>query len=160
MKFTPEIIQRAAAAIAAGKNRAQAAKAAGISRDTFNEWMSGEIPLAALKNCKNRDEEEKVKSVFSDAIKKAEETLFGVIRTEAIVEIRKAMKKNWTAAAWWLERTDPEFRQKTATDLTSKGQQFVFGLPPSPFATGQAKERWDRKYGDAAKKNIKQNKSD
>ena len=63
----------------------------GISRETYYEWK------------KNR-------TGVSDAFKKAEIRC----KLEKIRVIRKASRKQWTAAAWWLERRyNEEFSART-----------------------------------------------
>ncbi len=152
MKYVPHTIVAICQAIAGGSPRTKAAKKAGINFDTFCEWMRGDLPNAVLKKCKTEEELATKKAEFSEAIKKAETIRNALITTDAVFHIHKAMKKSWQAAAWWLERTDPEFRQKTATDITSQGERVLLGLPVSPFANGEAKKAWDQKHPSPKKK--------
>lgn len=82
-KYNPEIVRKIIKYIEAGNYHKTACEAVGIHIDTFHEWM-------------------KVKSEFSEAIKKAESK--AIIRNLIIIQL--AAQKNWTAAAWFLERKD------------------------------------------------------
>lgn len=85
-KFTPEVVKLVCDMIGRGLNYCQAAEAAGIHRDTLNEW-------------------ERRKPGFSDALKRAK--ALGVDRRLKRIE-RAAAKGAWQADAWWLERNHPE----------------------------------------------------
>ena len=84
--------------LASGQTRACAAGRAGISERTLARWMAlgkeGEEPFAS----------------FVSSVKKAERDA----EAEAVLEIRTAGRKNWTAYAWWLERKFPESWGKDA----------------------------------------------
>jgi len=90
-KYSKEMVNKLVEAIDEGKGRVGACKYAGISYDTFSIWMKDEN-----------------KSELSEAIKKAEDKFNVSIDQIAVMSIVSAMKKNWTAAAWWLERKHPE----------------------------------------------------
>ncbi len=83
MKYTPELVNQLIEYIKAGNYIQTACDVVGISKETFYKW---------IKN----------KSDFSDAIKKAEAQ--AIARNLTIIQI--AAKKNWQAAAWFLERKD------------------------------------------------------
>lgn len=152
MKYTQTTIDNIISGIVGLKGRINACKEAGISYETFTEWMAGEIPAAVLKGLKKPEDIERKKSEFSYLIKKAEEVRSNKISDIAVLSIVNAMAKQWQAAAWWLERTDPDYRSKTATDITSQGERVMLGLPASPFANGEAKKAWDKKHPTPKKK--------
>jgi transposase len=86
------------AGLAAGLTRDCCAERAGISVRTFYKWLAagrrGEKPFDA----------------FATACRQAERNA----EAEAVERIRSAAAKNWTAAAWWLERKFPESWGKEA----------------------------------------------
>lgn len=85
-KRTPETVKRLCDAIRLGASYADACGYAGVSFETFNEWRK-DFPE------------------FSDAVKEAE----GSGRVQLIAKIQKAANDgNWQAAAWMLERRDPQ----------------------------------------------------
>lgn len=81
-KYTSAILKQICDMVGSGMNYTQAAEAAGIHRDTFNEWQNS-------------------KSDFSVALKKAK--ALGIARRLKRIE-QAAKKGNWQADAWWLER--------------------------------------------------------
>ena len=94
-KKNPMVIKALCDAIKLGLPNIRACELVGISQETFYQW-------------------EKSNAEFSERIKKA--------RSERIKfhlnNIKKAAKKNWTASAWMLERTEPEnFGQKSKVEL-------------------------------------------
>lgn len=94
-KKTPLIINALCKAIRLGLPNIRACELVGLSQETFYQW-------------------EKSDPEFSEKIKKA--------RSERIefhlTNIKKAAEKNWTASAWILERTEPEyFGQKSKIEL-------------------------------------------
>ena len=84
-KFSPPVVKTICDMISRGLNYSQAAEAAGIHRDTLNEW-------------------ERKFPDFSDALKKAKAQ--GIDRR--LKRIETAGNKYWQADAWWLERNCPE----------------------------------------------------
>lgn len=85
-KRTPETVKKLCDAIRLGASYADACGFAGVHFDTFNEWRK-DFPE------------------FSDAVKEAE----GAGRVQLIAKIQKAANDgNWQAAAWMLERRDPQ----------------------------------------------------
>lgn len=92
MKYGKEITEHLAELLAGGMGRVDSCALAGISYETFTVWMEK-------------------KPEFSESIKKAEM----ICKQRNIARIQNASKKNWQAAAWWLERKHPEefaIRQK------------------------------------------------
>lgn len=94
-KLTAEVQARLAEAIAGGNTYKVAAAYAGIDYSTFRLWMVKGEGVA-----EGRDEY----SALFDAIKEAENE--AVRRRVELID--RAAEKNWTAAAWWLERRHPE----------------------------------------------------
>ena len=80
-KYNEETETRITQALRAGNTRRAACAYAGISQDTFANWL-------------------KSKSHFADAIEKAE----GDAEVRNVAIIQKAADSTWQAAAWWLER--------------------------------------------------------
>jgi transposase len=91
-KLDDLVAKRITDAIAAGGSRSAAAEAARVHRSTLMLWLArgrkGEAPY----------------SDFLDRIRKAEADA----ENEMVVVVREAAKKNWCAAAWWLERRRPK----------------------------------------------------
>ncbi len=85
MKYSKEIVEKIAGYIRLGMRNEDAARIAGVAEATFYEWK-------------------KSKAEFSEALKGAEDQ--GEASNLAI--IHKAKTKQWTAAAWLLERRHPE----------------------------------------------------
>jgi hypothetical protein len=90
-KLDDIVAKRIVDAVAAGGSRSAAAEAARVHRSTLMLWLArgrkGEPPY----------------SDFLDRVKKAEADAENAM----VVIVRAAAEKNWTAAAWWLERRRP-----------------------------------------------------
>lgn len=98
-KYTPELAQQALEVLKAGNTRKAAAEYISIDQDTFTAW------------CKRYSD-------FSDAVKKAESD--AEVRNVAIIS--QAAKKNWTAAAWWLERRrNKDWGNKISQEISGPG---------------------------------------
>ena len=83
-KYNPELLDKICSALRAGNTRKASAEYAGITEETFYQWMKHNLS-------------------FLSAIKKAEADA----EVSAVAIIKKAMPETWTAAAWWLERRKP-----------------------------------------------------
>lgn len=81
MKYSKEIANKICKYVEDGVPRKDAAGAVGIAEATFYAWVDS-------------------KPEFSESIKKAD----GKATARNVLAIKKAAKKTWTAAAWWLER--------------------------------------------------------
>jgi hypothetical protein len=89
-----EVVATITKALKAGCTKKDACTLASISEQTFYRWLrEGETA-----------EEGSVAYQFCESIKKA----IAEARARNITIIQKHAVKNWTAAAWWLERSDPE----------------------------------------------------
>jgi len=80
-KYCPEIVEEICGYLKEGLTQKDSATLAGINNDTLHDWIN-------------------TKSEFSESIKKAQVDA----KKEMVDIVRKAAKKTWTAAAWWLER--------------------------------------------------------
>lgn len=91
-----------------GNTRIDACLCSGITRTTFTRWAQ-----------QGRLESHGPFRDFWTAIKKAEsDAVASCVRV-----IKKAAIKNWTAAAWWLERRRPEsFARRDHIDHTVRGK--------------------------------------
>lgn len=81
----PTIITQLETVLSSGATVKDACAYVGIHVDTFYDWC-------------NKDSE------FSDSMKKAR----AQAKVASVAVIRKAAQSNWQAAAWFLERSDPE----------------------------------------------------
>lgn len=82
-KATPTRLKIILDAVRKGLTYGDAAVMAGVHRDTITDWKAAS-------------------SEFSAELEKSEIGL----EQEHIDNIMRASKKNWTASAWWLERTN------------------------------------------------------
>ena len=106
-KFTPETVKKLTDAIRLGATYELAAKSAGISYETFNNWKTGK---AFPKGTKAAD-----KVQFLHAIEKAE----GDAAVQWLAKIEKAANDGaWQAAAWKLERRYPRAYGRTVQEHT------------------------------------------
>ena len=102
MKLTPEVTERITRLIRLGNCRETAAAAAGISSRTLRNWCmwgaDGREPYTE----------------FCDALEAAE----AEIEKNVVIAVIAAAKKDWKAAAWWLERRHPNrWRDKKPTAI-------------------------------------------
>lgn len=110
-KFTPDTQNKLVQAIQMGATYEHAAAYAGISYNTFNEWMK-----------KGEDAKSGEFLEFSEAIKEAEGR--AVIGWLAKIE-KAANDGTWQAAAWKLERRYPSVYGKTVQEHTGKDGQAI-----------------------------------
>lgn len=102
MKYSKEKIAEIVANISKGATNKDSAQLADIAEDTFYEWMK--------------------KKEFSEPIKKAKAKR----RTLMINRILIASNKTWQAAAWYLERTEPEdFGRHREMEVKGDGEIIV-----------------------------------
>lgn len=95
MKYGKAITEEIAKLLSEGSNRTDACVLAGISYETFTQWIK--------------------KPEFSEAIKKAE----AICKQRNIKIIQRAAITTWQAAAWWLERRHfGEFALKQQHELS------------------------------------------
>jgi hypothetical protein len=104
-KKTPENVKRILTNLASGCTRKSASLAAGISEETFYQYM--------------KDPE------FSELVLKAEESF--VVRNCALIQ--KAAPKEWRAAAWLLERRRPDdFKLRQELDVNKLTDEQILRL--------------------------------
>lgn len=107
-KLTPEVKEKICSTIRAGNTLETAAAYAGVGESTLFLWKArGEV----AKRGPFREFLEEVKRAASEA------------ETRAVAIIAKAMKENWQAAAWYLERRNPQVwgrRDRLAMDHSGK----------------------------------------
>jgi len=90
----PDVISAITKALKAGCTKKDACSLASISEQTFYRW---------LREGENASEGSEAWQ-FCESIKKA----IAEARARNVTIIQKHAVKNWTAAAWWLERSDPD----------------------------------------------------
>jgi predicted DNA-binding protein YlxM (UPF0122 family) len=108
-KLTPEITEIICEHIEKGNSFETAAQAVGICRDTIYDWM------------KRGEKSEPNFLQFLQSIKKARAK--AEMRYVAVIDKAAASEKNWTAAAWWLERTNSkQWGNKQETKIEHSGK--------------------------------------
>lgn len=117
-KLNPERQAIIVEAVREGNAIEVAAQAAGISHQTFYNWLE-----------RGEKAESGIYFEFFEAIKKAESEA----EQYHVANIKKASKKQWQAAAWWLERKFPDRwgrRDRQQVDLSgSLGIQIIDDIP-------------------------------
>lgn len=94
-KYSEDLAEKICNLLEGGNTRKTAYTVAGISHDTFAAWL--------LKF-----------SAFSERVKRAEQ----VAIARNVVVIQAAATKQWQAAAWFLERKDPDnWKQRQGLDI-------------------------------------------
>jgi hypothetical protein len=102
----------------------QACLYAGISRDVFYEWINKKDEFSD-KKCKD----------FINRIELARE--YPNMACKRII-LKEWTKWNWKAAAWWLERKDPEFKKETKNNDKKDNKNTFSGF--TPFSSIQIRE--------------------
>lgn len=92
-KLTPEIQEKIVIAIEAGNYADAACRYAGIDYSTFFRWMQ------------KGEESDDQYGEFRKAVEKAR--AHAEVKYVAVID-RAAREGTWQAAAWWLERTQPQ----------------------------------------------------
>ncbi len=107
-KFTPEVRQKILWALRLGNYRRPAAEYAGISERTLGDWLM-----------RGRDAESGPYADFYAEVLEAERAA----EVRALGVIQQAAKRDWKAAAWFLERKHPErFCTRAAVFLAKRLQ--------------------------------------
>lgn len=106
-KLTKELIEEIAQYLRAGNYIETTAALVGIHRDSIYEWLkrgNAEIERVSKSNRARIRKREEIFVEFTDTVKKAQ------AQAEAMLVglIGQAAQKNWTAAAWRLERKYPD----------------------------------------------------
>jgi hypothetical protein len=106
-KLTRKLIGEIALIVSAGNTLDKSAEYHGVCKTAAYNWQArGRKEIARLARSKRTKPKpkERLHVEFAEAIKKARAK--AQVRNVAI--INEAAKTTWTAAAWWLERTDRE----------------------------------------------------
>jgi transposase len=117
-KLTTELTEEIAKYLRAGNYIETTAALVGINRDSIYEWLKrGAAEQERLmKNPRARiRKREQIFVEFSDTVKKAQ------AQSEAMLVglVGKAAEKNWTAAAWRLERKFPDKWGRTERNVAT-----------------------------------------
>ena len=117
-KLTKELTEEVAKYLRAGNYIETTAALVGINRDSIYEWLKrGAAEQERLKkNPRARlRKREEIFVEFSDTVKKAQ------AQSEAMLVglVGKAAEKNWTAAAWRLERKYPDKWGRTERNVAT-----------------------------------------
>ena len=119
-KLTPDVQETITKALGLGCTFEAAANAAGIAYETFNEWRKRGKAEAERRQSPRIQEgakqwnDEQPYLQFSEAIKKA----LGDRQARWLSQIEKAANNgNWQAAAWKLERTEPDSFGRNRVDV-------------------------------------------
>jgi transposase-like protein len=100
-KLTPVLRERIELAVSSGCTYRAAAMSAGIAESTFHSWMArGRAEQGATKRAPGEQPYVLLVDAVEEAAARAE--------VRASVLIAKAAETDWRAAAWFLERRDPE----------------------------------------------------
>lgn len=118
--LTPELQDQIATMIRAGTSVTVACEAAGISRETFYQWLKRGESRAA-KDAAHREFRERISSARAEA------------EARAVTIIATAAREDWRAAAWLLERSFPE-RWGSSAERERLNEKPKADAPPDPFA--------------------------
>lgn len=106
-KYSPELVKEICEWIAKGTTNQDVCAVVGIDKTTYYDWLREEN----TDGTKNRA----YKPHLSHSIKKA----YALRKTTLINRIMSASKVSWQAAAWYLERTEPDqFGPKGKLEIT------------------------------------------
>lgn len=117
-KLTKELIEEIAQYLRAGNYIETTAALVGIHRDSIYEWLkrgNAEIERVSKSNRARIRKREEIFVEFTDTVKKAQ------AQAEAMLVslIGQAAQKNWTAAAWRLERKYPDKWGRTERNVAT-----------------------------------------
>jgi transposase len=113
-KLTAHVRERIAQAVSSGASYRAAALSAGVAESTVRSWLArGRAEQGARRHA--RGERPYVELV------EAVEQAAGRAEVRAAVLIAKAAESDWRAAAWFLERRDPETFGPPAARLEHSG---------------------------------------
>jgi UDP-N-acetylmuramoylalanine-D-glutamate ligase len=133
-KLTPEVQAAICAHVRAGGYTKTAARAAGVARDTFHEWMRRGVAEEAGPY---RD--------FYDAVERAR----AEHELDLIALLRKAAPKAWKAAAFLLDRADRQRaarldRAKTRAETKVLEAKAAGELPPDTVVLSPGDAAFDQ----------------
>lgn len=119
------LVQKILKALKAGHTDKEAAIFAGIRPHLLYQWMrEGEDAPEGTLAYKFREQADLAKS----------EAL-----NEYLQSIRRASKRNWQAAAWWLEKRKPEVYGKKAELMLTQEKPFEVALADASFSEDEVK---------------------
>jgi transposase-like protein len=100
-KLTPKLRERIAAAVSAGASYKAAAQTTGVGESTLHAWLArGRAERGATRLAVGERPYVRLVDAVEQASARAE------VRAAALIS--KASETDWRAAAWFLERRDPE----------------------------------------------------
>jgi hypothetical protein len=105
LRLTPEVHAKIVGALRDGNYVETAAGYAGISRPTLYRWLDkGDMAAAKLDNDEELSEREELYLAFRDDVEEAR----AIAMARNVHFITTAAQTTWQAAAWWLERSNPQ----------------------------------------------------
>jgi hypothetical protein len=105
LRLTPEVHAKIVGALRDGSYVDTAAAYAGISRPTLYRWLDkGDNAAAKLENGEELTENEELYLAFRDDVEEAR----AIAMVRNVHFITTAAQTTWQAAAWWLERSNPQ----------------------------------------------------
>ncbi len=102
LKLTKELIKEFEDLIKTGQYANTVCDYLNISEESFYRWIREGNPDINENIDERSEEDHELKTEFYEAIKRAKAQ--AEIRNVSVIQ--KASIQNWTAAAWWLERTN------------------------------------------------------
>lgn len=143
-KINDETIAALIRLVSSGVPYETAADSVMITDRTLYKWLR-RGRASTKKTCPYRQLVQGLKKAHADAI------------TRNVAIIQKAAQKTWQAAAWWLERREPDkFGSEGRTirelkslviQLTKDGRVHLNELPPSKGKVGDSSDHTTRKIG-------------
>ena len=123
-KYTPERVDRLLTAIRAGNTRRAASAYAGIDQDTLLNWIHRHSEFSEQMQKAEADAEIMMAGVIRKAavggevVKETVVTTRSADGTTTTETKREVARPEWTAAAWFLERRNPnEWGRKDRVDM-------------------------------------------
>lgn len=110
--LTPDCQAKVCEALRAGNTRRASALYAGISEQTFYEWV-------ARGRGTNGRETTPLHASFLEAVEKAE----AEAEVQAVAIVKLAAQTQWTAGAWWLERKRPADWARAERTFVERGDE-------------------------------------
>lgn len=104
-KLTPEVQQRIINALRAGNYVETASHLAGVGRASVYRWIErGRAALEREEAGQTLTEDEERYAVFAQEVEEAR----AAAMARNVTLVNTAAQTTWQAAAWWLERTNPQ----------------------------------------------------
>ncbi len=111
-RLTPRLREQIALAVSSGTSYRAAAQSAGVAESTLHSWLArGRAEQGARRGAPGERPYVKLLEAVEEASARAE------VRAAALIS--RAAENDWRAAAWFLERRDPEtFGRRLAVEHT------------------------------------------